>query len=55
MFLRFDILCVSFAGAANVVKHETEWNQHPISIIIIIVMTTSLFSEDYILSKNILT
>ena len=25
VFQRFDILCVSFAGAVNVVKHKTEW------------------------------
>ena len=54
VFQRFDILCVSFAGAVNVVKLKTEWKRHPISLIIIIVMITSLFSEDYILSKNIL-
>ena len=52
VFQRFDILCVSFAGAVNVVKHKTEWKRHPISIITI-VMITSLFSEYYILSKNI--
>ena len=51
VFQRFDILCVSFAGAVNVVKHKTEWKRHPISILII-VMITSLFSEDYMLSKN---
>ena len=53
VFQRFDILCVSFAVVDNVVKHKTEWKQHPISIIII-VMIMSLFSEDYILSKHIL-
>ena len=53
VFERFDILCVSFAGAVNVMKHKTEWKRHPICIIII-VMITSLFSEDYTLSKNIL-
>ena len=58
IFQRFDVLCVSFAGAVSVVKHKIEWKRHPISTKIIIMITslfsTSLFSEDYILSKNIL-
>ena len=49
VFQRFDILCVSFAGAINAVKHKTVCNRHSISIIIMIKM--SLYSEDYILSK----